>query len=215
MSVNSSAGLEKFYQFFRKVGSERLHGLDESYFCNLTATEREEAWTFLAKHSRLTDEIMSGLFLLDKRRSIDLFKTVLLSPLEHSSYVAERRGIERARLTLLYYINKTQPEVEYLNQMIRFSKNEFEEIRMLFAMALPEEKTTPEILHALKSMIFTENDTFVLGSAIMKFMAIHGMDFDISNDNYKSIYNSIRIGGESERISAIGAVERVRKLDFL
>lgn len=197
MGKNLISGLERFYQFFQKDGSERLHGLDESYFRDLSPIEKEEAWNFLSKRSRLTDEIVSGLFLLDKKRALDLFKIFSLNPLEKSSYAAERKAIERARLTLLHYINRIQPEVEYSNQMVRFSTSEFEEVRNLFATALPDQYTTREKLNALKSMIFTETDEFVLGSAIMKFMAIHGMDFDISDERYKSIYNSMRIGSES------------------
>lgn len=209
MNMNPSLGLERLYGFFQKRDSERWHGLDESYFHGLTPIERNQAWNFILSSSRLSDERIRGLFLLDSNRAIYLFKEICLGPIEESDFPAERKAFERARLALLHYINLVQPTSEHMNKMCSFALSNFKEIRTIFATSVPEKVTTPAILNALKSMIFTEADEMALSSAVMKFMAIYGMEFDADDKDYKVIYNSLRSGGGSEKLAAIKRLEKI------
>lgn len=209
MNANPPSGLERLYRFFQKKDSERLHGLDESYFLGLAPIEKIQAWNFISSSSTLSDERISGLFLLDPDRAIEFFKKICLSPIEESDFPAERRAFERARLALLYYINLVEPNAEYMNQMCNFSSSKFEEIRIMFATSVPEKVTTPEIIGALKSMIFTETDEMAVSSAVMKFMAIYGMEFDADNEDYKVIYNVLRGGDGSGKLAAMKRLEKI------
>lgn len=215
MNANPPSKLERLYSFFQKKDSERLHGLDESYFLGLTPIEKSQAWNFISSSARLSDERISGLFLLDPDRAIEFFKKVCLDPIEDSNFPAERRAFERARLALLYYINLVDPDIEHMNQMCSFSSSKFEEIRIIFATSVPEKVTTPEILNALKIMIFTEADEMAVSSAVMKYMAIYGMQFDADNEDYKVIYNSLMKGDGNKKLAAMKRIEKISCPNFI
>jgi len=201
--IASSPALRRFYDFFETYGAERLNGLDESYLAPLTSAEREEAWKFLAKDVALSEEAIKGLYILDKVRAIRLFKDVLAVPVDISEYPAERKELEVNRLLLLAYINSVEPDEKYVNALCEFSNSEFEDVRGLFARSLRVDQTTSDAVEALKRMIFTEVERVPLASAITKFMAIHGMDFDMDDPLYDSIYRALRSDNPKEKLAAM------------
>ena len=48
--------LKRFYEFFELSNLERYRGLDESYFSNLSELEKQEAWDFLTRNRRLSED---------------------------------------------------------------------------------------------------------------------------------------------------------------
>lgn len=201
--IASSPALRRFYDFFETYGAERLNGLNESHFDSLTSSEREEVWKFLAKDVAQSEESIKGLYLLNKDRAIEFFKEVVTAPMKASEYSAERKELEVSRLSLLAYINSVEPDEKYVNAMCEFADSEFEDVRGLFARSLPIGQVTPDAVHALEKMIFTEVERVPLASAITKFMAIHGMDFDMDDSLYDSIYRSLRSDDPKEKMAAI------------
>lgn len=208
MISTSSKELSQLYEFFEKHGTGRLNGLDESYFLGFNDGEKEEAWKFLKDGFLLSADSITGLYLLDKLKAVALFKQAFDLPTESSPYPAERQAMESNRLLMLKYINSVDPEEKYLAIMNQFASSEFSKIRAEFASSLPTDRVIHGALDALKSMIFTEVERVPLTAAITKLMAIHGMDYDIENPLYKSIYLSLRSEDKKEKIAGIRRLER-------
>jgi hypothetical protein len=213
--LNSNPRLARFYRFFETYGAERLNGLDESYFVGLNEFDKEEAWNFLLQGESLSEERINGLYLLNDVRAVDLFKEILASPIKDSPYSAQRQFFEYQRLTLLGYVNNADPSTKNIVEMTKYSDSEFPKIRAKFAQVLPLRKIAPCSVDALKKMIFTEVERIPLAAAITKFMAIHGMDYEIDDPVYNSIYISLRSGGSEEKLSAMKRLEMIWKPDYL
>lgn len=214
ISTPNQKKLEPLYRFFETYGTERLNGLDESYFLGLSASEKEEAWNFLMKRG-LSEETVKGLYLLDKDRAIEVIARSLASPMETSPYPAEQEELERTRLSMIGYVNSVNRDERYIAAMCDFARSKFESVRALFVQSLPVNKITPDAVEALKGMIFTEVGTIPLSSAITKLMAIHGLEFDRHDPLYKSIYMSLRSDERKEKLSAMRRLESMRQPDYL
>lgn len=209
-----SGKLEPLYRFFETYGTDRLSGLNESYFRDLNASEKAEAWNFLMKRG-LSEETIKGLYLLDKDRAITVMSESLALPMEVSSYPAEQEELEKARLLMISYVNSVDPSEEYIAAMCDFARSKFESVRALFAQSLPEHKITPDAVEALKGMVFTETETIPLSSAITKLMAIHGLEFDSHDPLYRSIYTALRSEELKAKIAAIRRLELIRQPDYM
>jgi len=207
MKSTSGQQLELLYSFFETYGTERLNGLNEKYFSSLNENEREEAWSFLKDGFSLSSERIAGLYLLDKMRAVELFKEALSFPIDSSPFPAERKFLESNRLLILRCINSVEPHEGYLVAMCGFANSEFPKVRAEFAQALPIQKLASNVMESLKGMIFAETELIPLTSAITKFMAIYGMNYDLSNSLYKSIYLSLRSDNPKEKIAGMSRLE--------
>lgn len=196
-----------FYQFFETYGSERLNGLNESHFAALSAAEKEDAWNYLRPGFETSDERISGLYQLDSSRAVALFKEALKQPMASSPYAASREAIQSSRLLLLKFVHSVERDTQYVDAMTEFAGSEFENVRTLFANAAPTHQVTPELVAALKGMIFTETERIALSAAITKLMAIHGMDFDAQDPVYKQIYMSLRSDDPKTKMVAMKQLE--------
>ena len=214
MTHNATGNLAPFYQFFDTYGSERLNGLNESHFAGLSAAEKEEAWNYLKQGFETSDERISGLYKLDPSRSVALFKEALKQPMEASPFAASREAIESSRLFLLKFVYSNERDRQYVDAMTKFAGSEFENVRTLFANAAPIHQVTPELVAALKGMIFTETERIPLSAAITKFMVIHGMDFDAQDPLYKKIYMSLRSDDTKTKMAAMKQVEERQAADY-
>ena len=211
--LTTNPKLARFYRFFETYGTERLNGLDESYFVDLNENERKEAWDFLVK-SGLSKEAIGGLFVLNRDRAIALIKDAVASPIDASSYPAEQREMESARLFMLQLLNDSSPSEKYITAMCEFANSEFEDVRALFAQALPAAKITPGAVEALKTMIFTEVERVVLTSAITKFMLIHGLEFDRHDPVYKSLYLLLNSDDPQKKQAAMNKLEKMQPPNY-
>jgi hypothetical protein len=98
--------------------------------------------------------------------------------------------------------------------MTEFASSEFENVRFLFAKAAPTHQVTPEVVAALKGMIFTETEQLPLSAAISKYMVIHGMDFDARDPLYKSIYMSLRSDDPKTKMAGMKRLEERQAPDY-
>lgn len=188
MTPTSPTGLTRFYAFFEKSGTERLNGLDSSYFQDLTAAEKAEAWTYLKDGFEVSDERIRGLYLLDPDEAVALFLDAVKTPLEESPYPAKRQAAELSRVLMLRFIASRRPSAESLNELAAWANSEFPRVRASVMQALPTKQVTPDAVEAIKSVVLTEVEELPLSTAITKLMAIHGMDFSARDPVYKSIY---------------------------
>ena len=188
VEFTSSRKIKLLYSFFGNYGTERLAGLRESHFSGLSEGEREEAWNFLKDGFNLSSERITGLYMLDKVRAVKLFKVEVEAPIVSSPFPAEQQALEGNRLLMLRYICNVEPDEKYVDAICKFATSQFPKIRAEFAQSLPTRQLGRSVVDALKGMIFTETERVALTSAITKFMAIHGMDCDMNDPLYKSIY---------------------------
>lgn len=212
-----SGSLGKFYAFFDKTGTERLSGLDASYFDGISEAERQEAWTFLQNDFAGSPDAISGLYLLDSIKAVALFKAAIDAPMPAALYPAKRRALENNRLLMLMlkYITKVDLDPIYIDAMTAFASSEFEEIRGEFAQAVPIAPVKRGAVEALKRMIFTEVERIPMTSAITKFMVIHGMDFDRHDPVYKSIFIALMSDNPDDKIAGIARLEQRQTPDYL
>lgn len=209
-----SQKLAPLYAFFETYGMERLHGLSESYFFDLDDDEKEEAWKFLEDRFYLSVDCITGLYMLDPIKAVDLFKKTIDFPVAVSEIPAERRAMENNRLLILSYINGVDPDEKYVAAMCELAKSEFSEVRGRFARSVPIYQVTHAAVEALKGMIFTETERIPLSSAITKLMVIHGLDYDRKDPVYKAIYLSLRSDNHQEKISGIKRLELHQLPDY-
>ncbi|MBC7683811.1 MAG: hypothetical protein H7176_01115 [Bdellovibrionales bacterium] len=210
----ATGNLGPFYRFFETYGSVRLDGLNDSHFADLTTAEKEEAWNYLKDRFECSDERISGMYTLDPSRAVVLFKETLKKPMEASPYAASREAIEESRLMLLNFVNSVEPDKQYVDAMTEFARSEFENVRFLFARTAPIYPVTPEIVAALKGLIFTETERLPLSAAISKYMVINGMDFDLWDPLYNSIYMSLRSDDPKTKMAAMKRLEEHQAPDY-
>jgi hypothetical protein len=207
--------LTELAAFFQVYGTERLDGLDESYFVGLNTQEKEEAWKFLKAGFWSSSERIKGLYILDPCRAVDLFKETLAQPMADSPYLSARKEIESSYLMMLEYVCETEPDKDHIESMALFAKSQVEDVRVQFAQNVPAQNTTPNVTDALKTMIFTETESTPRSSAIRKLMAIHGIDFKLDDPLYKSTFLSLWMGSSSEKLAAIKKLEAMGKADYI
>jgi hypothetical protein len=215
MTFTINPKLAPIYGFFEKYGTERLNGLDPSYFLALNASEKEEAWNFLSDRFALSPERINALYNLDEKKAVAVFKKEIDIAIATSPDPAKRKGIEECRLLMLLYINSVDADEKYVVAMSEFADSEFAAVRARFAQSVPIHQVTQSAVNALKGMIFTETERIPLASAIAKFMVIHGMDFDAKDPLYKSIYMSLRSDDPKEKLSAMKRLEEMQPPDYI
>jgi hypothetical protein len=212
VEFTSSRKIKLLYSFFETYGKERFTGLSEGHFSGLSEDEKEEAWNFLKDGFQLSSERLTGLYMLDKVRAVNLFKVEVAAPIVSSPFPAEQQALEGNRLLMLRYICNVEPDEKYVDAICRFATNQFPKIRAEFAQSLPTRQLGRSVVDALKGMIFTETERVPLTSAITKFMAIHGMDYDMNDPLYKSIYLLLRSENRKEKIFAMRQLEKRQSL---
>ncbi len=211
MTLTSNPKLAPIYGFFEKYGTERLRGLDPSYFQDLSDGEKDEVWNFLSNRFARSAERINALYNLDPKRAVELFKKTINVPIEASPYADERKALEECRLLMLAYINSVEPDEKYIAVINEFAGSEFEEVRAQFVRSVSVHQVAQSAVDALKGMIFTETETIPLTMAITKFMAIHGMDFNARDPLYKSIYMSLCSDNPKDKLAAIKRLEDVQR----
>jgi hypothetical protein len=214
MTFTTNPKLAPIYGFFEKYGTERLHGLDPSYFLALDEREKEEAWIFLSAGFALSAERISALYNLDENRAVVAFKKAIDAPTATSPYPAEKKSMEECRLLMLECINRVAPDERHVAAINEFAGSEFEDVRAQFARSVPIHRVTRSAVDALKRMIFTETETIALTMATTKFMVIHGMDFSARDPLYKSIYRSLCSDDPKEKLSGMKQLEEAHRPDY-
>jgi len=211
----SESTLADLAAFFQSYGTERLDGLDASYFVDLIAQEKEEAWEFLKAGFWSSTERIKGLYILNPHRALALFKDTLAQPMADSPYPSARKEIESCRLMMLEYVCETEPDKNHIESMTIFAKSQFEAVRTQFAQNVPAQKITPDVTNALQTMILTETESIPRSSAIRKLMAIHGIDFKTNDPAYESIFLSLWTGNLAEKLATIKNLETMSKVSYI
>lgn len=214
MSYTNNSKLVQIYGFFEKNGTERLQGLDPTYFSSLNENEKEEAWDFLSDRFATSTDTINGLYYLDEIRAIAAFKKQIEVPIAHSQCADQRQFREECRLLMLQYINDAEPGEKYIGAMNEFAHSDFKRVRTQFAQSVRIHKVTQDTVDALKAMILTETEEVPLAAAIQKFMVIHGMDFDRKNPVYISIYRSLSSDNSKEKLAAMKRLEDMQRPDY-
>lgn len=202
--------LARLYAFFESTGSERMQGLDESYFTGMSVSEKAQAWDFLKDRFDRSSDCIIGLYLLDPLRAVDLFKEAVAAPIPETPYDATRRDLEGNRVLMLRKIVEIDAQPAYLDAINEFSHSQFAGVRAAFAKAVPRDKVTPGAVAALKGMIYTETEMSPLSAAITKLMSIHGVDYDPDDPLYRSAFTSLMSQDVDEKRIGMQRLEAFR-----
>ncbi|WP_229261515.1 hypothetical protein [Duganella margarita] len=68
---------QRFLDFFEMSNKERLDGLNELYFSEMTPEERAKAFDHLIKMAGGGEESVNGLFIADAERAAPIVKNLL------------------------------------------------------------------------------------------------------------------------------------------
>jgi len=207
--------LARLHAFFESTGSERMQGLDETYFIGMNESEKRKVWDFLKdRFDRSSDRIV-GLYLLGPLQAVELFKKAVASPIPETPYAATRRDLEGNRILMLRKIVEIEPLPEYLEAINEFSYSQFTGVRAAFARAVPKDKVTPNAIRGLKSMIFTDTEMLPLGTAIRKLMLLHGVHYDPDDPVYRSTLRSLMSQDVEEKRIGMQRLQAIRAPDYI
>ena len=212
MAVTDDSKLSRLYEFFETYGTERLNGLDRSYFEDMTQEEQAQAWDFLLHGFPDSVDNINGLYLLDKARAIELFKVALDAPAPPSEFPAERKETEINRLLMLRFVTNADDDSRYLAMLAEFARSEFEEVRAQFAQSLSNRNATSEVVTGLKGMIYTETERLPLASAITALMDLHGVSYNPFDLDQRAIYMLLRSTEPDDKRAGMSRLEAIRPL---
>jgi hypothetical protein len=181
----------------------------------MSESEKTEAWNFLKDGFAVSEERIGGLYLMNPAKAVKLFKEALSQPIEESEYPAARQALDGCRVLMLRCIVQQQPEADNINALAKFSNSEFPRIRASVAQYLPTRHTTLEAISAIKATVMTETELLPLTSSITKLMAIYGLDYDLHNPIYKSIYLGLASDDVNLKKRAITRLESQGRPDFI
>lgn len=215
MAVTDDSKLSRLYKFFETYGTERLNGLDRSYFVEMTPEEKARAWDFWLRGFPDSVDNINGLYLLDKVRAIELFKDALETPAPPSDFPAERKETEINRLLMLRYVTNWDDDPRFLAMLAEFSRSEFEDVRTQFAQSLSNRNATTEVVTGLKGMIYTETERLPLAAAITALMDLHGVSYNPVDLAQRSIYMLLRSSEQDEKRAGMSRLEAIRPLTRL
>lgn len=180
-----SAAYQRFLDFFELRGTERLDGLDASYFEPMTSDERERAydllWTKVERGG--TEESVNGLFLANERRAVSE-----VTPLLEGGKLRPQAGIIAARN--IYLVTKDVGMVAYF---VKYMKDDNAEVRGNAAYYAPASASTQSLIVGLQGMVLTETERLPLIHAINKLLECHGVsEASVGKKVHDNLYRGLR-----------------------
>lgn len=208
-NASLTPALSRLHDFFQSTGRERLDGLDASYFADLSTSEQKQAWDFLKEDFYLSEDQITGLYLLNPNEAIKLFLDEINTQRKTPEYPAEVQADEDCKILMLRYICKENPSQANIDHLAKYSNSSSSNTRTKVAQSLPTQPTTQDAITALKGMIYTETERLPLSVATEKLMAIYGLEFDQNDSNYKSIYMGLRSPELDKKNRGFAQLERL------
>ncbi|NVM75486.1 hypothetical protein FHW83_001266 [Duganella sp. SG902] len=175
---------QNFLDFFSMHNKERLDGLSESYFTDMTPQERNQAFDFLLARVKAggDEESMHGLFRADAARAVAPVKELLAS----GALTGE------AQIAAAWNLWQIAHDEELLSVFIEFLHSPDEQLREKAAYYVPAELTAP-LKTALQGMIRTETERLVAVHAVNKLLDCYDVSKEsVGEETYLGIYRGLR-----------------------
>lgn len=163
---------------------ERLDGLSESYFTEMTQEERLGAFNYLLRlvDAGGTEESVHGLFRADCNRAVEPIKRLLENGVL----------IEEAQIAAAWNLYRMQKDEHLLSVFISFMVSQNERLREKAAYYAPSDNLTNELKSALQGMIRVETIQLARLHAVDKLLeCFDASEESVGRDRYLFIYRSL------------------------
>ena len=207
----STNSYQRLFNFFELSQRERMDGLDQSYFSEMTAEEKEMAFQYLERYFEVSEESLKGMYLCFPDRAITKFKEALKKPMHRKESKREDEALLMCRILMAGYVCNAEPTAENINVLANFDiANENEDIRAMLYKMIPSNPTSEAALETLENAILTEKDRLPASTAIIKFMASYNLLFDMNDSTYKKVYRGLMSDLHSDKVSMITTLKTNR-----
>lgn len=175
---------QRFLDFFSMQNKERLDGLSESYFTDMTPEEREMAFNYLLKlvEKGGTEESVNGLFRADRNRAVESIKQLMASGVLNGD----------AEIAAAWNLSRIGNDDALIQIFIRFMADPDERLREKAAYYVPTSNLTPELKSRLQGMIRVETGQLARIHAVDKLLECYGVSEEsVGQKEYLSIYRGL------------------------
>lgn len=193
---------QNFLDFFSVNNRERLDGLSEIYFMDMSREERATAFEYLLKMVQQggSRECVNGLFIADVDRAASIVKELLEA----------HKLREDAQIAAAWNLNRVQPDSLLIPVFIRLMSSSDKYNRANAAFYVPSDDFTPELDAALKGMIRTETETLPLVNAINKYLECYGITREsVSKEEFSHFYRGLRSDGAGDKEAVFKELENL------
>lgn len=199
---------QRFLDFFQLTGTQRLDGLDASYFEAMTADERRQAydllWSKVEKGG--TDESVNGLFLVDETRAV-----VEVTPLLDAG-----RLRPQAEVLAAWNIHRLTKDVAMVAHFARRLLDQSAKVRGSAAYYAPEAAPTHSLIKGLQGMVLTETEGLPLIHALNKLLQCHGItETSVDKKSYLDIYRGLRSDDAQTKIATFDLLNQRYPIAFV
>ena len=195
---------QNFLDFFSMHNKERLDGLSEIYFVEMTQQERTMAFNHLLKMVEAggSEESVNGLFLADAQRASPLVEELL------------KNGVLRdeAKVAAAWNLFRIQPNSSLLPLFIQLMSSADKRIRAKAAYYVPSNMITPDLIAGLEGMIRTETDTLASINATNKLLECYGITREsVEKEEFSRFYRGLRSDESSDKEQTFKQLKRLHR----
>jgi len=195
---------QDFLDFFSMHNKERLDGLSEIYFAEMTEQERAMAFNHLLKMVEAggSEESVNGLFLADQKRACPAVAALL------------KIGILRdeAKVVAAWNLFRVEPDSSLLSVFIQLMSSADKRIRAKAAYYVPSNMVTSELIDGLEGMIRTETDTLASINATNKLLECYGITREsVEKEEFSRLYRGLRSDESSDKEQIFKQLDRLYK----
>ncbi|HWW68389.1 MAG TPA: hypothetical protein VN089_00455, partial [Duganella sp.] len=176
---------QNFLDFFEMHNKERLDGLNEIYFSEMTEDERKKAFNYLLKmvQEGATAEIVRGLFIADPKHASIVIKELLENKKLHGE----------AELTAAFNLYRIDSDPSLIPIFIKAMSNAQKRLRADAAYYAPTDIFCPELIAALEGMIRTETYKLASINAVNKLLKFYGITRElVEKEEFSRLYKKLR-----------------------
>lgn len=174
---------QNFLDFFSTHNKERLDGLSDVYFTEMTPEDKARAFDYLLGHFAWggTEESVHGLFLADPVRAADVIERLLRDG---------KLGGE-AQIAAAWNLQRILGDSDFLSVFIQHMSSPDRRLREKAAYYVPA-SLSGELETALKGMIRTETERLARIHAVNKLLQCNGVTKEsVGEDTYRTIYRGL------------------------
>lgn len=195
---------QNFLDFFSMHNKERLDGLSEIYFANMTQQERMMAFSHLLAMVEVggSEESVHGLFLADEKRAAAVVGKFL------------KIGVlsDEAKLLAAWNLFRIKPDSWLIPVFVQLMASADKRIRARAAHYAPSDMALPEIIFGLEEMIRIETDTLASINATNKLLDCYGITRDsVKKEKFSHFYRGLRSGDPNEQEEIFEELRRLRE----
>lgn len=193
---------QRFLDFFSMYNKERLDGLSESYFTDMTQEERKMAFRYLLNLVKKggAEESVHGLFRADRDLAVESIKQLMETGVLNGD----------AEIAAAWNLSCIENDDRLIQVFIRFMTDTDEKLREKAAYYVPAKKLTPELKSCLQGMIRVETEQLARIHAVDKLLECYGVSEEsVGKKEYLSIYRDLHSEDLRTKEAAFKQLERL------